>query len=315
MLGTAPVRRSHCEQSQPEQLPAALTASGTRVLRLRQDCAPVHDTGPARLAWADVASEAAETLIADLSATPDEPPPGVIHLGYDDGAAILLDLGSGISQPPPASFRWAGLREIGADLPPEEATWFIIALALSSFHRDHAHCPGCGQPTRPILLGWARRCPEEQREIFPRTDPAIIAAVTHTDAEGTERILLGRSTRWPAGRFSAFAGFVEAGESLEAAVAREVEEEAGVVVEEVCYRGSQPWPFPRSLMLGFRAVVTRPETARADGTEIAQVRWFTRQELCDAVHSAEVTLPGKVSIAHHLLREWYGAPLPELTKG
>lgn len=207
--------------------------------------------------------------------------------------------------------RRLGLREAAEMLDPEQTGWFTAGLALYRWHEQARHCPRCGAPTDPARAGWALTCTAEGTELFPRTDPAIIAAVVHTDEHGEERILLGRSARWPADRYSTFAGFVEAGESLEAAVAREVGEEAGVRVVRAEYRGSQPWPFPRSLMLGFRAVVAEPGAARPDGTEIARVRWFTRRELAAQVRAGRVRLPGPVSIAHHLIADWYGGTLPE----
>ncbi len=122
------------------------------------------------------------------------------------------------------------------------------------------------------------------------------------------RILLGRQARWPDRRFSTLAGFVEPGESLEAAVRREVVEEAGVRVGAVEYRGSQPWPFPSSLMLGFRATAISTEIT-VDGIELAQARWWTREELALDLATGELLLPPGVSIARRLIEDWYGAPL------
>lgn len=339
MLAT-PVRRNHLEQADPAQLSRDLLDPRARVLLLRGGTAPIRRTPEtACLDWRGPEELTPLTRQEAPATQSPEVPEGLIHLGHDAAGRPLLlrhlpedSAGDPAERPaerPPQDQTehpedpqaehpapaWEGLREAAPDLEPEEATWFATALALAHFHREHRHCPGCGAPTVPALLGWARRCPQEGREIFPRTDPAIIVAVTHTGSAGCERILLGNSARWPAGRFSTFAGFVEAGESLEAAVTREVAEEAGVVVEDPVYRGSQPWPFPRSLMLGFRAHTRTPEAARADGEEISQVRWFTREQLREAVRSEGLQLPGKVSIAHHLIREWYGAPLPEPTKG
>jgi NAD+ diphosphatase len=138
--------------------------------------------------------------------------------------------------------RWLGLREIGAELPEVEAGLLVEAIALAQWHDRHLYCPRCGRQTASEQAGWVRRC-TQGHEQFPRTDPAVIMLVH----DGADRCILGRQAVWPAGRFSILAGFVEPGESAEAAVAREVFEEVGVTVTDVRYAGSQPWPFPSSL--------------------------------------------------------------------
>jgi NAD+ diphosphatase len=157
-------------------------------------------------------------------------------------------------------------------------------------------------------LGWWRTCPADGSEHYPRTDPAVIALLV--DDEGNA--LLGRQTRWPEGAFSTLAGFVEPGESAESAVVREISEEVGLRPTAATYIGSQPWPFPASLMLGYHATVAgvRPEP-HPDGVEIAEARWISRDELPALCESREVRLPGRLSIAHHLVRLWYGQPLPD----
>jgi NAD+ diphosphatase len=197
--------------------------------------------------------------------------------------------------------RWAGLRDVGTLLDDTGAGLFTAALALANWHAVHPRCARCGTPTVVVQAGWARSCPACGAEHYPRTDPAVIMAVV--DDEG--RLLLGRQAAWPPKRYSTLAGFVEPGESLEAAVRREVAEEAGVVVGEVEYRGSQPWPFPSSLMLGFRghAVGTAVEV---DGVELAHARWWTREEFEADLASDELMLPPRVSIARRLIEDWYG---------
>ena len=179
------------------------------------------------------------------------------------------------------------------------------AVALTNWHAAHPHCPICGALTEAILSGAARRCLEDGSEHHPRSDPAVICLVIDQD----ERLLLGRQRVWPPKRFSAFAGFVEPGESLEACVQREVLEECNVDVETLQYLGSQPWPFPASLMVAFRATAKNPSQARADGTEIEEIRWFTKVELKAAYLREEVLLPPRISIARRMIEHWYGSEL------
>ena len=203
--------------------------------------------------------------------------------------------------------RPASLREVGVQLSDRDAGLLTHAVALEHWHRSHRYCSRCGHPTEVAAAGHIRRCANCGTEHYPRTDPAVIMAVTDAD----ERLLLGRGSAWDQRRFSVLAGFVEPGESLEQAVAREVAEEAGLTVTSVTYLGSQPWPFPCSLMLGFTATVDDPERVRADGEEVLEVRWFTRAELAEAAASGEVVLSGQISIARSLIEHWYGGPLAE----
>ena len=210
-----------------------------------------------------------------------------------------------LAEPDPAmeraGARWAGLRDVAVILGSLDAGLFVEACAVANWHATHTHCPRCGAPTRVVQAGWSRVCDVDGSEHYPRTDPAVIMAVVDDD----DRLLLGRSTAWPAGRFSTLAGFVEAGEAAEQAVRREVLEETGVVVDDVEYAGSQPWPFPASLMLGFRAHATTT-AVRPDGVELAEARWFTRAELARAVRDGELRLPGVTSIARALVEQWWG---------
>ena len=179
------------------------------------------------------------------------------------------------------------------------------AVALTNWHAAHPRCPLCGGVTEPILAGAARRCLEDGSDHHPRSDPAVISLVCDRD----NRLLLGRQRVWPAKRFSAFAGFVEPGESLEACLHRELFEECGVEIETPQYLGSQAWPFPASLMVAFCALAKNPLQARADGTEIEEIRWFTRDELGEAYLLEEVLLPPRISIARRMIEHWYGAEL------
>lgn len=201
---------------------------------------------------------------------------------------------------------WGTLREVGHLLDDRDAGLATIAVGLAAWHARHPRCPRCGGPTEAVQGGWVRRCVDDGSDHYPRTDPAVIMAVTDAD----ERLLLAHAPHWPERRFSTLAGYVEPGESLEAAVRREVAEETSVVVGEVAYRGSQPWPFPASLMLAFVARATTT-TVQVDGVEVTEARWFTRPELRDAVSSGQVLLPMRTSVARALIEDWAGAPFED----
>lgn len=229
-------------------------------------------------------------------------------LGYErdlDGVAItsqasLVGLVEDLS--------FSHLRDIGDRLSDRDAGLGTTAVALTAWHQRNPRCPRCGEATEIIDAGWVRRCHVEDALHYPRTDAAVIMAVT----DDHDRILLGHAAHWPAGRFSTLAGYVEPGEPLEEAVVREVAEETGIVVDETTYRGSQPWPFPCSLMMGFHATVKAGASTevRVDGEELTEARFFTRQELLAEVSSGAVRLPMRSSIARALIEEWYGGPIP-----
>jgi len=233
---------------------------------------------------------------------------GAVLLGERDGVgywAATVDEGDD---------GWTDLRLSGAALDATAAGLAVTAVAVLGWHRRAPYCSGCGRPTEMARAGWARRCRDCDVEEYPRTDPAVICLVH----DGADHALVARGPQWPRGRFSVLAGFVEAGESLEACVVREIMEEVGVPVRDVHYLGSQPWPFPRSLMIGFEARADRCAPLEPADGEIAEARWVSR----DAVHAAldagswadrigpvhgehpDLILPGPVSIAGQMLRSW-----------
>jgi len=243
---------------------------------------------------------------ADLAyLTPDQvsrdAPRYFLGRGEDDAPYFAVDAPFEAA----AGERAANVRELSAGLPAPAAGLFAHAVGLANWHARHGFCSACGKPTRARAAGHMRVCTVCRVEHFPRHDPAVIMLVVDDD----DRCLLGHNPAWPPGRFSTLAGFVEPGESLEQAVVREVFEEVGVLVDRVSYEGSQPWPYPSSLMLGFRAHAADP-TIRVDPGEITDARWFTREELIAAGQRREVLMPGAISIARWLIERWFGGPLP-----
>jgi NAD+ diphosphatase len=227
-------------------------------------------------------------------------------LGWFRGArCVLVEL----PEPVPAGVFPAGtelreLRPLAPMLPPDSATLLAYARALGLWRARHRFCGACGAPNGPARAGHVMRCSRTGcgHETFPRLDPAIIVLVTSADGE---RALLGRQASWPPGRYSTIAGFVEPGESLEDAVIREVEEETGVHVGDVQYDSSQPWPFPSSLMLGFRAVARSHEITLRDG-ELEDARWFSRAD----VAAGNPALPPPGAISARLIDGWFGGGTP-----
>jgi NAD+ diphosphatase len=194
------------------------------------------------------------------------------------------------------------LREVGAALSDIDVELALHGVALSNWHRAHPCCAKCGAPTRVDLGGAVRVCDVDKSQHHPRTDGAVIVLIRDND----DRILLGHQPIWPEGRFSCFAGFLEPGETFEQCVAREVFEESGVSVREINYLGSQPWPFPASIMISFDAVTDFPEAARPDGTEITEVKWFTRDQLRSEAKAGTLLLPPRISVARKMIERWLG---------
>jgi NAD+ diphosphatase len=288
-------------------------------------------------------------LMAPTSTLGDETPDDAVLLGEEDGTAYWAvrvpdpaeahanDAGSGFMTAEqwaragggPDHENWTDLRTSGADLDARGAGLLTTAVALLNWHDRSRFCARDGSETYAVKAGWARLCTAHGHEEYPRTDPSMICLVH----DGADRVLLARQPIWPAGRYSVLAGFVEAGESLEACVARECAEEVGVDVHTISYLGSQPWPFPRSLMIGFSAVADPDQPIRLQEGEIEGARWVTRTELREALEAGEwshrdgssrgaqgvggtafeagvgreLILPGGVSIARAMLEAWAAA--------
>ncbi|GIH65585.1 MULTISPECIES: NAD(+) diphosphatase [Microbispora] len=292
LLARSAIDRSAALRGDEEWLRRAWEAEKTRVLL-------IHDGRTLVRRFTDGA--------ALVLTSPAEAPEGTRYLlGVDEDGVAYFAVNAPLPESPQSTGDAAGLREAAVLLDDRDAGLLVYAVALEAWHATHEYCPRCGSLTDVTASGHMRVCPRDGSQHFPRVDPAVIMLV-HDD-EG--RILLARGPEWPQGRMSVLAGFVEPGESLEHAVVREVLEEVGVAVTAPRYLGSQPWPFPRSLMLGFfaRAVTT---DLRPDLEEIAEARWLSREELEAAVRSGDLVLPGQVSIARRLIETWYGAPIPD----
>ena len=232
---------------------------------------------------------------------PPEDAPGAEPDDAEGAARPRTDLAALLERYP-----LSALRAVGSDLSARDAGLAAPAVALAAWHARAGHCPRCGARTRPVQAGWARRCTGCAALNFPRTDPAVIMSVT----DDADRLLLVHGSRWDAGRYSVVAGFVEAGECAEAAVVREVAEETGLRVARVEHVATQPWPFPRSLMLGYRARLAPGEhLAHPDGEEVTDALVLSRAELDDALGTGAVVLPGPTSIARMLIEDWYGGPI------
>lgn len=308
------VDRDHVARANPELFETLWADAATRVLPLWRgktllDGATTDGDDPRLLLLPpDRVPDAAMRLYLGLSLDAASAEP----VGTSLVAAQLSDESAAALEPDES--RWASLRGLASGLSDRDAGAFTEALALLNWHESHRNCPRCGAETAAQDGGWTRLCPSCGSQVFPRTDPAVIVLVT----DAADRILLGSNAMWENNRYSLLAGFVEPGESLEAAVIREMFEESGLRVTDPVYLGSQPWPFPASLMCGFTARLADDQPASGllpDGEEILELRWFTRDELRAA---DGVILPGPSSIARAIIEQWLGGPLgagPDWVRG
>jgi NAD+ diphosphatase len=311
-LSRSTVDRNEPVRGDPARL-AKLWATGRVILVDRKGRTPVR---------------AGATELATRPATGDLPPEAML-LGEADGVGYWVlssaeELREGVPSPDSAWGLWTGarsdageewhdLRTTGALLSDTAAGLFTTAVALVSWHAKAKFCANCGSPVERRNAGWATHCPNCGREEYPRTDPAVICLVHDGDGDGSNvngsHVLLARQPIWPPGRYSVLAGFVEAGESLEACVAREIEEEVGLEVDRIRYLGSQPWPFPRSIMVGFTATADRALPLHPAEGEIEAAQWVSRALVREALVTElpDLKLPGPTSIAYQMIRGWAAA--------
>jgi NAD+ diphosphatase len=273
---------------QPERIADLAARPDARLLAL-QELDPILDES-GRLAWSANGAIAAE--------------PELIFLGLDGDVPLFAPLRR-IEAVGPA---WSVFKLLGLMAPEDMALWGT-ARSLIAWHNRHLFCANCGAATAPFRAGWGRKCGRCAAEHFPRVDPVVIMLAEHDG-----RLLLGRQPQYPPGRYSALAGFVEPGESIEEAVAREFHEEAGLAVTDVRYVASQPWPFPGQLMIACIASA-KSDALAIDHTELEDARWFSRAEVAAALASdpaAPFLPPPPFAIARTLLGEWLaraGEPL------
>lgn len=234
-------------------------------------------------------AESERVYLGQLTDATGESRPVVLHLVAEDSKHV-------------EGLEWVGLRDLVGWPDEIEIEIGATAIALSNWRSAHRLCPDCGSALVGEQGGWVLSCPNCGRQVWPRTDPAVIVLVT----DERDRVLLGSNAAWEQRRYSLLAGFVEPGENLESAVVREVFEESGIRVASPRYVASQAWPFPASLMIGFTATAQSAEPV-PDGEEILDVRWFDRDEIC----APDTLLPRRGSLARTLLERWFGGPIPE----
>lgn len=291
-----PLDRASDRRADPDWLAGQLASSDSLGLAIWNGRPLVEDAkeGGKQIAYLPA------KLVADLAQGEER----LLFMGlWKDTAVFAVDL-EGSADPADGPLEGLGkfedLRAVALKLPPTEAAIVATAKQMFEWRRRHGHCAVCGQPSRAVDGGWKRKCPSCETEHFPRTDPVVIMLPYHGD-----RCMLGRQEAWPKGMFSALAGFLEPGESIEEACARELNEEAGLHAVKVRYHSTQPWPYPSSLMIGLIAEV-EDEEGSPDQTELSEVRWFTRDEARQLIAGQieGVAAPQRMAIAHQLIKAW-----------
>ena len=297
------VDRDYLARARPDLFDELWLEPTTRILPLWNGLTLGRVEGDGRMALdlktVDEVASAVIRVYLGRTTTATAPEPvgsAIVTSVLTDAAARALE---------PDESLWLNLRESALLFSTRDAGLFTEALAIANWHASHVYSPLTGEPTIIEQGGWVRRSPSDGSEVFPRTDAAIIVGVI----DDQDRILLGANARWEGKLYSLLAGFVEPGESFESAIVREIFEESGVTVTDPRYLGSQPWPFPASIMVGFTARVSPDSSTvlRPDGEEIVDLRWFSREDIA----RNEVGLPGASSIARAILEEWYGGPIDD----
>ena len=296
LLSRAAVDRAAHRRADENWQERRLADSTTRVLWVAKGAAAVAEVeGTARLIFSSPVDIDSSVEVSFLGVDAEDRAYFSAHIADQNDAPVQAD--------------WKSLREVGRSLSDIDAGLLVTAVALDNWRAATRCCAKCGGELVSQHGGWSLRCTTDEVDHFPRTEPAVIVLVR----DQGDRALLGRHINWPPGLVSTFAGFVEAGESAEAAVRRELTEETGVVIADhldaVQYLGSQPWPFPASLMLGYHAWA-KDTTINVDETEIAEANWYSRDELRAACASGEIKLPSSISISRRLIERWYGEELP-----
>jgi NAD+ diphosphatase len=291
-----PLDRASDRRAKPEWIAEQLAASeslGFAVWNGRPFVEPSKDGGM-QIAYLPA------KMVAELAAGQER----LLFMGlWKDTAVFAVDM-EGAADPADGPLEGLGkfedLRAVALKLPPTDAAIVATAKQMFEWRRRHGHCAVCGQPTQTKDGGWKRQCPSCETEHFPRTDPVVIMLPYHGD-----RCMLGRQAAWPKGMFSALAGFLEPGESIEEACARELNEEAGLRTRKVRYHSTQPWPYPSSLMIGLLAEV-EDDAGVPDQAELSEVRWFTRAEARQllAGEIEGVNAPSRLAIAMQLIKAW-----------
>lgn len=249
--------------------------------------------------------ELSHAQVAQLPFSPQEP----YYLGkYGEKSYLALRVEAPSQQlEENCQYCFAPLRAVAGMLEPYQGELAAAAVALATWDKNTKFCERCGASLKLACAGWEKHCTACAHITYPRTDPAIIVAIT----DDAERLLLIHGATWQPGRYSVVAGFVEAGESLEAAVVREALEETGIKVSQASYCSSQPWPFPRSLMFAFTARAGGQQEPKADMQEVGHAFWVSREEFTQLVLEGKVIVPGRASSGHALVRAWYGRELPQ----
>jgi NAD+ diphosphatase len=293
LLSRSATDRSAELRNNPEWIAGALKDPATLFICVNNSCAPVKESDLRFFTFEEIPQDALTYFLGR------EGDVAFFGVGVDADFVSTHDPDS-----------WLNLRASGSLLSDRDAGLLVAAVALDNWNGTHTHCPRCGTHTVQHEAGWTRRCPTDDSIHFPRTDPAVIVLVSDSD----DRVLLARQSRWPEGWVSVLAGFVEAGEPAEAAVIREIYEESGIRIdpESIDYLGSQPWPFPNSLMLGYQARALNTDIC-VDGEEIVEAHWYDRKQVRELCETQKLHLPPRVSIAHQLITRWYGEKLPSNT--